>query len=148
MLDTTDRAILNRLQDGFPIVSEPYAMVAEELGLPEEELLTRLERLKTARYITRFGPFFDAAALGGAFCLCAMSVPEEQFDTVSTKVNARMEVAHNYRRDHQLNMWFVLATETPEAIGMVADDIEADTGLTVHRFPKLQEFFIRFRVAA
>jgi len=148
MLDAADRTILNRLQEEFPITAEPFAEVAEELGLPEAELIARLTRLKSDRYITRFGPFFDAAALGGAFCLCAINVPEDQFDAVSTKVNARIEVAHNYRRDHRLNMWFVLATETPDAITTVADDIEAETGLTVHRFPKLQEFFIRFKVAA
>jgi len=64
------------------------------------------------------------------------------------KVNAHPEVAHNYERDHRLNMWFVLATETEAAIAAVAAAIEAQTGIPVLRFPKLKEFFIRFRVAA
>ena len=45
-------------------------------------------------------------------------------------------------------MWFVLATETEAGIGAAADAIEAATGLTVYRFPKLREFFVGFRVAA
>ncbi|WP_170366054.1 Lrp/AsnC family transcriptional regulator [Ruegeria arenilitoris] len=147
-LDDTDRRLLNRLQEDLPLTPRPYADVAAELGITEQDLLDRLARMKADRIITRFGPFFDAAAMGGDFCLCAMAVPEAEFETVLTKVNAHPEVAHNYERTHRLNMWFVLATETPEAITATADAIERETGLTVHRFPKLQEFFIGFRVAA
>ncbi len=98
--------------------------------------------------ITRFGPFLDAAAIGGAFCLCAIAVPEADFERVAAAVNAYPEVAHNYARSHRLNMWFVLATETTEGIAKAADSIEAETGLKVLRFPKLREFFVGFRVAA
>jgi DNA-binding Lrp family transcriptional regulator len=147
-LDATDRLILNHLQEGFPIAPDPFHVVAQELGLDEADLLARLERMKTDRIITRFGPFFDAEAMGGAFCLCAMAVPEENFEAVLTKVNARPEVAHNYERSHRLNMWFVLATETEEEIEAVARSLERETGLRVLCFPKLREFFIRFRVAA
>ncbi|KIC38563.1 protein nirG [Ruegeria sp. ANG-R] len=147
-LDATDRAILNRMQDDLPLTAHPFASVAQELGITEDELLSRLVRMKEQRIITRFGPFFDAAAMGGAFCLCAMAVPGDEFETVLTKVNAHPEVAHNYERTHRLNMWFVLATETPEGIEAAADAIERETGIEVLRFPKLQEFFIGFRVAA
>lgn len=147
-LDPIDRIILNRLQDDLPLSPAPFGDVADELGLSQDDLLARITRMKEAGIITRFGPFFDAEAMGGAFCLCAMAVPEGDFETVLTKVNAHSEVAHNYQRDHRLNMWFVLATETPEGITTTADAIEMETGLDVLRFPKLQEFFIGFRVAA
>jgi len=147
-LDKTDRRILNRLQEGFPVSRHPFAEVAQELGLTESDLLSRLTRMKQDRAITRFGPFYDAAAMGGAFCLCAMQVPDADFDKVAELVNAHPEVAHNYERDHKLNMWFVLATETQAEIGEVAELIEAETGLKVLLFPKEHEFFIGFRVAA
>ncbi|WP_425045678.1 Lrp/AsnC family transcriptional regulator [Primorskyibacter sp. S87] len=147
-LDATDRAILNRMQDDLPLTSHPYAAVAEEIGISENDLLERLQKMNSDRVITRFGPFFDAAAMGGAFCLCAMAVPEHQFEAIMTKVNEHAEVAHNYERSHRLNMWFVLATETPEGIQVAADSIERETGHKVLQFPKLQEFFIGFRVAA
>lgn len=147
-LDQPDRRILNRLQEGFPITSRPFLDVAEELGLKEADLITRLARMKEDRAITRFGPFFDAAAMGGAFCLCAMQIPAADFDQVTEQVNAHPEVAHNYERDHKLNMWFVLATETKAGIEQVATLIEAETGLQVLLFPKEHEFFIGFRVAA
>ncbi len=147
-LDATDRAILNALQRGFPLSPRPFAEAGAQIGLGEEDLLARLARLKEIGAITRFGPFYDATAMGGAFCLCAMAVPGERFDAVADQVNAHPEVAHNYERSHKLNMWFVLATERPEAIAETAARIEAETGLTVHLFPKLVEFFIGFQVAA
>lgn len=147
-LDALDRRIVNALQDPLPLVPRPYAAVAARLGIDEATLLERLERLLDDRVLTRFGPFFNAEAMGGAFCLCAMAVPGDRFEAVAAEVNAFPEVAHNYARDHRLNMWFVLATEAPEGIAAAADAIEAATGLTVLRLPKLKEFFVGFRVAA
>lgn len=146
-LDQTDRAILNRLQDGFPLSPAPFAEVADELAITESVLLSRLAALKESRIITRFGPFYDAAALGGAFCLCAMEVAPAEFDAISEQVNAHPEVAHNYERQHRLNMWFVLATETRAEIETVAQELEQETGHKVYLFPKEEEFFIGFRVA-
>ncbi len=148
VLDATDRAILNRMQDGLPLVSHPFADLATDLGLDEEALITRVKALREIGAITRFGPFYDAEAMGGAFCLCAIEVPAPRFDEVMTLVNAHREVAHNYERTHRLNMWFVLACEQPDQIEQAAVRIEQETGLPVLRFPKEHEFFIGFRVHA
>lgn len=147
-LDATDRAILNALQEGFPIVAAPFAKAGADLGLSEAELISRIQNLREVGAITRFGPFFDAEAMGGAFCLCAMAVPADAFEEVVTLVNAHPEVAHNYERNHVLNMWFVLACETKAEIARVARRIEKETGVKVLQFPKEHEFFIRFRVQA
>jgi DNA-binding Lrp family transcriptional regulator len=147
-LDDLDRAILNRLQLALPLVSRPFAAIALELGCDEDDLIDRTRQLHRSGYITRFGPFLDAEAMGGAFCLCAIAAPEEQFDRIAEIVNGFDEVAHNYQREHTLNMWFVLATDTPEAIQGAAHRIEVITGCRVHLFPKEREFFIGFKVAA
>ena len=91
---------------------------------------------------------FQIERLGGRFVLAALAVPEERFDEVTALVNALPEVAHNYRREHRLNMWFVLATETPAGIAQAIARIEAATGLPVFAFPKLQEFFVDMRLKA
>jgi DNA-binding Lrp family transcriptional regulator len=147
-LDATDRAILNTLQEGFPLASHPFAEAAASLGIEENDLIDRISRLRDIGAITRFGPFMDAAAMGGAFCLCAMQVPVERFEEVMTLVNALPEVAHNYERVHKLNMWFVLACDEADEINRAADRIAARTRLTVLRFPKLKEFYIGFKVTA
>ena len=147
-LDDVDASVINLLQDGLPLVPRPFAAAGERIGLSEADLIERVRRLREAGVLTRFGPFFDAEAMGGAFCLCAMAVPADRFEEVAAKVNAHHEVAHNYERAHRLNMWFVLATEFPEQIEAVAREIELETGLHVLRLPKLEEFFIGFKVAA
>lgn len=147
-LDNIDRKIINALQEDFPLTPKPYADAAMAIGIAENDLLERLDRMKREGIITRFGPFLDAAAMGGAFCLCALTAPQARYDEITQKVNDFPEVAHNYARGHALNMWFVLATETEAGIATTADAIEAETGLTVFRFPKLREFFVGFRVAA
>lgn len=147
-LSKLDRQLINRLQDDLPLVSNPFATIGDDLGLSEQDIVDKVRQLRDDGFLTRFGPFFDAEALGGAFCLCAMSVPEDRFEVVLTKVNAHAEVAHNYERDHRLNMWFVLATESRGDIMRTAKEIEHDTGLEVLLFPKKREFFVGFRVNA
>jgi siroheme decarboxylase len=147
-LDDLDRRIINHLQEGFPLVPNPFARAAIQIGCTEQELIDRVTKLREEAIITRFGPFLDAAALGGAFCLCAMNVPSERFDEVAEIVNGHPEVAHNYERVHAFNMWFVLATETADEIRATADLIERETGLAVALFPKLEEYFIGFKVVA
>jgi siroheme decarboxylase len=147
-LDDMDRRLINALQGGFPLCEEPYRAVAESLGLTESELLSRLERMLAQGVLSRFGPLYQIERMGGSFVLAALAVADEDFERVVEIVNAFPEVAHNYRRDHRLNMWFVLATETPEGIGQVIARIEAQTGLTVFAFPKEREYFVGMRLAA
>lgn len=148
MLDFQDRAIINSLQGGFPISETPFADAANDLGLDEETLIERISRLRETGVLTRFGPLYNAEEMGGAFCLCAVAAPDERFDATVAQINAHREVAHNYARDHELNIWFVLATERPEQIDEILSAIENETGLTVYAFPKLHEFFIGLRVPA
>ncbi len=147
-MDEADRAILNGLQGGFPLCDEPYREAAARIGLTEAELLERLRRLLEAGVLTRFGPMYQVERMGGAFVLAALAVPEADYERVAEAVNALAEVAHNYRREHALNMWFVLATETPEGIPAAIARIERATGLEVFAFPKLKEYFVEMKLHA
>lgn len=147
-IDAVDRQIIAKLQGDFPLCERPYAAAAERLGIAEDELLARLQRLLDARVLTRFGPMVQIERMGGAFVLAALAVPEARYDEVTVLVNALPQVAHNYRREHALNMWFVLATETPAGIGEALARIERDTGLKVFAFPKEREYFVEMKLAA
>jgi len=145
-LDATDRRLIGRLQGGFPLCAEPYAEVAGQLGIAEAELLQRLERLLAERILTRFGPMYQIERIGGAFTLAALAAPEERYEEIAAQVNALPQVAHNYRREHRLNMWFVLATETPDGIAEAIARIERTTGLSVRNFPKEREYFVEMKL--
>ncbi len=141
-MDELDRHIINSLQGGFPVSERPFRDAADELGTTESELITRIRCMLDDGLLTRFGPLYNAENMGGALSLCAMQVPPEHFDEVAEQVNAFPEVAHNYQRDHEMNMWFVLATESLEKLAETLQKIEEDTGLTVCNFPKQEEFFV------
>lgn len=145
-MDALDRAIINQLQGGFPLCERPYAAVAEQLGSSEDEVLERVERLLRERVLTRFGPMFHAERLGGGLSLVAMKIPPGDFERVAEIVNAMPEVAHNYAREHALNMWFVLATETLEGQREALGRIERETGFPVYAMPKIREYFVELKL--
>ncbi len=147
-MDAIDRHIINYLQGGFALTEFPFAAAAEALGLSEAMLIERIDRLLKDGVLTRFGPMFNADRLGGATALAAMAVPAADFERVAAIVNGFAEVAHNYAREHALNMWFVIATETPVRITEVINAIETETGLKVYSMPKIEEFFVEARFVA
>jgi DNA-binding Lrp family transcriptional regulator len=148
LLTETDRRLINAFQGGFPICAYPFQVVADTLGLDEATLIARIEALLKAGVLTRFGPLFNAERMGGINVLAAMSVPADAFDEVAEFVNAQPEIAHNYRREHALNLWFIGAAETPEKVESAFARIELASGLPVYRFPKEREFFVELILEA
>ena len=144
-LTAHDRIIINELQGGFPICENPWDELSEQLDIPVDELIHRIERLQDSGILSRFGPIYNAQKMGGGLSLAAIKVPEARYDEVTEIVNSFDEVAHNYARDHELNMWFVLATELPEQIESVIADIEQQTGLKVYNMPKEEEYFLELK---
>lgn len=147
-MDALDKKIINHLQIGFPICPSPYQQVATELGISENQLLQRLQVLLNDGILSRFGVLYHAEQLGGALTLAAVKAPLERFDEIAEKLNAFPEVAHNYAREHELNMWFVIATAEPERLQQVIIEIEAQTGLKVYNMPKIKEYFVGLKLEA
>ena len=79
--------------------------------------------------------------------MVAMKIPDIDFERVAEVIYAMPEVAHNYARDHALNMWFVLATETAAEYAAAFKKIELDTGYPVYDMPKIKEYFVGLRLA-
>ena len=147
-MDDIDREIINRYQGDFPVADRPFMAMGEALGISEAEAMSRVQALLDGGTLTRFGPLYNIDRMGGIFSLCAMQVPEATFDAVAEQVNAFHEVAHNYAREHRLNMWFVVAAESRPSLQETLAAIERETGLTVYNFPKQKEFYVNFRPRA
>ena len=148
MLTPDDARLINHLHGGFPLVDRPFAAVAEQLGWSEERVIERLHQLLAQGVLTRFGPLFQIERAGVQFVLAAIAVPEERFDAVNLVVNSFPEVAHNYRRTHALNMWFVVAAESPALAADAIARIQESVGLQVLAFPKEEEYFVELRLPA
>lgn len=146
--DDIDAKLINHLQNGFPICDTPYLQVANELNLTEEDVLNRLKKLLENGILSRFGALYHAEKMGGALTLAAIKVLENDFENVTEIVNSFPEVAHNYQRNHELNMWFVVATETPEQLAETLEKIEQQTQLHVFNMPKINEYFVGLKLEA
>lgn len=147
-MDQIDRDIINTLQGGLEICERPYQEAALRLGLQEDDLIARLTSLLARGVLTRIGPLYQIERMGGAFTLAALHAPAEQYEQVAQQVNALEQIAHNYAREHELNMWFVIATETPQEIDTVIAQIERETGCQVFNFPKSREYFVELKLKA
>ena len=145
-LDAADLRLVARLHGGLPLTDRPFADLAADMGDSEDAILERLRRLLAQGYLTRFGPLFQIEAAGGQFVLAALAVPLARYAEVTDLVNAQPEVAHNYRREHALNMWFVVAAESPQAAADALRRIGHVTGLPVHAFPKEREYFVELKL--
>lgn len=141
-MDKLDREIINSMQGGFPICDHPFAEVAAQLHSTEQEIIDRVDQLLKGGILSRFGPMYHAERMGGSLSLAAMRIPDSDFEQVAKILNEIPEVAHNYERDHILNMWFVLATETPREHVMALEKIEQKTGYPVYDMPKIREYFV------
>lgn len=146
-MDELARQFLNRYQGGFPIEEQPFASIAAELDTDASTLIASIQQLLDDGTLSRFGPLYDASSMGGSITLAAMSVPQDRYDEVAEMINAMPEVAHNYQREHELNMWFVIATETPELLQQAIDHVEQTANLPVYNFPKLQTYYLGLQIS-
>jgi len=129
-MDTVDKKILNILQKEFPLVEQPFLLIAERCGISEEETIARIQKMKDKGIIRRIGAVFDGTKLGRASTLCAARVPEDKMDLFVRTVNANKGVTHNYRRDHEYNIWFTATAASAEELKAFLDDLKKKTGVT------------------
>ncbi len=145
-LDDIDRSILNLMQGSFPIAERPYAAVAEQAQITEEELLTRIQRLLKDRIIRQVTPIYDTRALGYGSMLVAAKVDPEHPWRAGKIINSHPGVSHNYLRNHDFNMWFTLAVEEDSKLGLqgTLNILQDLTGAeSIRQLPTLKLFKIR-----
>ena len=141
MLNDLERRLLNDYQHNFPLSPAPYADIARELGASEAEVLEALTRLQQQGAVSRVGAVLRPNTVGVS-TLAAMAVPIEELETVAALVSAYPEVNHNYEREHQLNLWFVVTAPDSTRLHQVLDDISRRSGYAVLPFPLLEDYHI------
>ncbi len=143
-MDRLDEKILKRVERKFPISSYPYQDLARELGLTEDEVISRISQLKEKGIILRIGAFFDSEKLGLKSTLIAMKVPQPRLQEVARMVNHYPGVTHNYRREHEFNLWFVLMGKNRKEIDEILRQIKDQTGINdILNLPKKQLFKLK-----
>lgn len=121
-----DMRLLDLWQHGFPLAPRPYALLGERVGLGEGAVLARFRRWRREGVVSRIGPVLHQSCFASA--LVGMQVPASRLDQVAAYVTGLAEVNHNYEREHALNLWFVAACRSPDALTRLLARIGADTG--------------------
>jgi DNA-binding Lrp family transcriptional regulator len=143
-LDDTDRRLLNRIQSDFPITPRPYDAIGRELGLTEEEVLARVDRLRRGGLIRRIGGNLFPDKLGFVSTLCAAQVPAAEVERFARAVNRYPGVTHNYLREHRFNVWFTFIAPSMEEIESYLAAIRKETGVErILNLPATRVFKIR-----
>ncbi len=143
-MDEVDKKILRAVQSKLPIAERPWAALGEELGLNEDQVIARLQDLKKRGIIRRIGGNFDSTRLGWAATLCAAKVPEDKYHGFVQAVNAYPGVTHNYRRDHEFNVWFTFIAESMDQIEDNLAQLSADTGVSdICSMPSIRKYKIK-----
>jgi len=140
-LSALEKVLLNDFQRDFPLCSEPFRVIAEQCAVSVEEVLATLQSLQERGLISRVGPVF-APRRAGASTLAALAVPPAELEAVAELVSSFNEVNHNYQREHEFNLWFVVTAPDPACVASVLEQIGQATGLPVLDLPLERSFYI------
>lgn len=143
-----EKHLLDDYQQGLPLSATPYADMAEQLGVSEDEVLRTLQSLQDDGVISRIGPVFAPNRIG-ASTLAAMAVPEQELECIARIISAFPEVNHNYQREHEFNLWFVVTATGEQHLQQVLLDIENITEYPLMSLPMLEDYYINlgFKIA-
>lgn len=139
-LDAVDTELIDGFQSGVPVERRPFRAVGAALGVSETEALARVERLREGGVFRRFGAVLNPPVIGSS-TLAAVTVSEERFDEIAAAINDYQQVNHNYRRDHEWNMWFVVTAGTRKTRDRILGEIEHLAG-SVLDLPMLTDYYI------
>ena len=110
--------LLSIIQKRFPLVTKPFAVIAEELGTDEESILKLISEEKENKIIRQISPIFDTKRLGYSSSLVSFKVRREDIGQAVEAINAHPGVSHNYEREHPFNIWFTLAVAPDSQLGL------------------------------
>ncbi|WP_137291323.1 siroheme decarboxylase subunit beta [Natronorubrum halophilum] len=140
-IDDVDAVLIDGYQSGVPIEERPFRGIGSALGTDEADALERVRRLHEAGIVRRFGAVLNPPVIGSS-TLAAVQAPADRFDEVAAVINEYRQVNHNYARDHEWNMWFVVTAGSRETREKILAEIERRTGCAVLDLPMLTDYYI------
>lgn len=139
-LDAVDAELIDEYQSGIPVERRPFRSIGATLGVSEREALSRVQQLREAGVFRRFGAVLNPPVIGSS-TLAAVQAPADRFEEIAATINSYQQVNHNYRRDHEWNMWFVITAASHERRDRILQEIEAEAG-DVLVLPMLTDYYI------
>ncbi len=136
-----EQRLLNDFQRDLPLSATPYADMAKQLGVSEDKVIQSIQSLQQRGVISRVGPVFRPNKIGVS-TLAAMSIPHQDLEGIARIISAFPEVNHNYEREHEYNLWFVVTASSEEHLEIVLHEIEILTDYALMSLPMQDDYFI------
>jgi len=142
-LDPIDRELLNAVQWDFPLEPRPYLVLAERLAIPESEVMERITRVKAVGVLRQLSAIFDTRALGYSSSLVAAKIEPSRIDEAAEIISRHPGVSHNYKRNHEYNLWYTIAVPPGEDLETHLDVLHHESGaLVTRKLPTLKLYKI------
>ncbi len=111
MVDETDKKVIGLLQKDLPLDLRPFRLMADRIGIREEEFIERVKALITSGVIRRFGAtLYHQEAGFSSNAMVAWVVPEELIEETGKAMSDFKEVTHCYQRRSHRNWKYNLYT--------------------------------------
>ena len=105
-LDSIDLQIIQKTQEGLPLVTQPYHAIGEVLGLPAEDVMQRMSVMQESGIIRRIGAIPNHYRLGYKYNgMTVWDIDDQQIDRLGEKVGQLDCVSHCYHRPRHLPDW-------------------------------------------
>jgi DNA-binding Lrp family transcriptional regulator len=140
-IDDVDARLLDAWQSGLPIAPRPFESVGDDLSCDAAEAVERVRSLQDRGLIRRFGPVLNPPAIGSS-ALAALRVPDGDIESATAAINRHDAVNHNYRRDHEWSLWFVVTAASEAHRSSVLDAIRHETGHEPLVLPMLTDYYV------
>ena len=138
-LNIKDIELINRIQRNFPVCEDPFGQIAKELGFKKDWVIKRCKELQTQSVISRLGSV--AKRKNDNFStLAALKVPPERVNDIAHLVSSYDEVTHNYLREHEYNLWFVIHSSSEKKLDLVLEDLRQHMDFPMLNLPVLESY--------
>lgn len=133
-LDELDKKVVRALQGDFPLVAEPYKVLAEQVGISEELFLERVKTLSEEKKIRKMGAVLRHREVGfSSNVLVAWEVDPARLDEVAKKMAESPSVSHCYDRntapDWPYNLYTMVHGHSREECEAIVADLAKETGV-------------------
>ena len=134
MIDDLDKKIINLLQKDIPIDPRPYKVMADQIGIHEDEFIKRVETMIDSGVIRRFGATLNHPEAGfSANAMVSWVIPEDRIDEIGRIMAGFREVTHCYQRrpaeNWNYNLYTMIHGDTRQECYDIAKKMSGKTGM-------------------
>ena len=135
------RRLIDGWQRRLPLEPRPFAAIGDAIGASESDVIRIVKELAATGVISRVGATISPNTVGASL-LAAMRVEPEKLEEIAAIVSGDPCVNHNYEREHDFNLWFVVTAADRSALASALARLRAATGHDCLELPMERAYYL------